>query len=189
MYVQVRKSTGTYLLGSPVALSDLLAIVQPGQDLLDGCLLFFCLLCLETLPALASSLLLVLERLFDKFNVLESQLVADDVEVSRRVDVAFDVDDLGVIKTPHDLEDSIDGTDMGQEGIPKPGASGGTTRQASDVVYGKIGGHSGLGVVLLAEPVEPGVRNDNSCFLGVDGGIRKILNLHIRTAPRKRHGQ
>lgn len=112
-----------YLLGRPSALADVLAVLEPGQDLLDRGLLLLPLPHLEALPTLAGLLLLVLESLLDELNVLQPQLLADDVKIANGVDITLDVDNLGIVKTPDDLEDGIDGANVRQEGIAETGTS------------------------------------------------------------------
>lgn len=112
-----------YLLGRPSALADVLAVLEPGQNLLDRGLLLLPLPHLETLPTLAGLLLLVLESLLDELNVLQPQLLADDVKIADGIDVTLDVDNLGIVKTPDDLEDGIDGANVRQEGIAETGTS------------------------------------------------------------------
>jgi hypothetical protein len=109
----------TYLLGCPVVLANILAVLQPRQDLFNSGLLLLPLPHLKTLASLTRLLLLVLERLLDELDILETQLLTDDVKIAGWVDVTLDVDDLGIVETPHDLEDGIDSADVGQEGVAK----------------------------------------------------------------------
>lgn len=111
-----------YLFGSPVALTDVLAVLEPGEDLLNRRLFFPPLFHLKGLTALARLPLLNFERLLDKLDVLQAQLLTDNVKIANRVDVTLDVDNLGVIEAPHDLEDGIDGANVRQEGIAETGS-------------------------------------------------------------------
>ena len=172
---EVKQSSQTYLLGGPDALADILAVLEPGQNLLNRGLLFPGLLLLKTLTALAGDLLLGLESLLDKLDILEAQLLADDVEITRRVHVTLDVDDLGIIEAADDLEDGIDGADVRQEGVAQTGTSRGTTGQAGDVVDSQVGRDLGLGLVLVAQPVEAVIGNDDARLLGLNGGVGKVL--------------
>lgn len=101
-----------YLLGGPVALSDVFAVLQPLQDLLDRGLLFSRLLLLKTLTTLAGLLLLQLESLLHKLDILQSQLLGNDIQITSGVDVSLNVDDLSIVKASDDLENRIDGTDV-----------------------------------------------------------------------------
>lgn len=55
----------------------------------------------------------------DPFNVFEAELGVNDLHITRRVDIALDVDDVRVVEGTDHLEDAIYGTYMGQEGIAK----------------------------------------------------------------------
>jgi hypothetical protein len=178
-----------YLLGGPGALADVLAVLQPGEDLLDGRLLFLPLPHLETLTTLAGLLLLVLERLLNELNVLQPQLLADDIQVAGGVDVALDVDNLGIVETPDDLKDGIDSANVRQEGVAKTSTCRGTTGQAGDVIDCEVGRHLRLGVVLLAQPVEALIGDDDASLLGVNSGIGEVLatvsaTVVLWSAPR-----
>lgn len=106
------RKLSTYLFGAPVALSDILAVLEPGQDLLNRGLLFPGLLLLKTLAALTRLLLLVLQRLLDKLDILQPQLFADDVQITSGVDITLDVNDFSIVEAPDNLEDGIYGTDV-----------------------------------------------------------------------------
>ena len=164
----------TYLLWAPVALADVLAILQHGEDLLDSSLLLLELLHLQRLATASCLLDEVLERLLDKLDVLETELLADDVQVTDWVDIALDVNNLGVVKASHDLEDGIDSANVRQEGVTKTSTGRGTARQTGDIVDGQVGRHPRLGVVHLAEVIEAVVRDENASLLGVDGGIGEV---------------
>ena len=50
--------------------------------------------------------------LLHPLDILQTQLRLDDLRITDRVDLAFDVDDLGIVECANDLEDTIDGADM-----------------------------------------------------------------------------
>jgi hypothetical protein len=91
----------------------------------------------------------LLVRLLNELNVFDAQFLADDVEVTDWVNVALNVDNLGVVKTSHDLENGIDSSDVRQEGISETSAGGSASRQASDVIDSQVGRDDGLGLVVL----------------------------------------
>jgi len=122
--------------------TDVLAILKEGKNLLDGGFLLLELLHLEGLTTTASLLLDVLESLLSELDILDAELLADNLEITDGVDIALDVDNLGIIETSDDLEDGIDGANVGQEGVTETGTSRGTTGQTSDIVNGLVGGHS-----------------------------------------------
>jgi hypothetical protein len=164
----------TYLLGAPVALANILAILQHGEDLLDGGLLLLELLHLKGLATTSCLLDKVLESLLCELNVLETELLADDVQVTDGVDITLDVDDLSVVEAAHNLEDGVDGANVRQESVTKTSTSRGTARQTGDIVDGQVGGDLGLGVVHLAEVIEAVVGDENAGLLRIDGGIWEV---------------
>lgn len=164
----------SYLLGAPVALAHVLAVLQPGQDLLYRLLLLPSLLLLKTLAALAGLLLLHLEGLLDKLNVLEPELLGNDVEVTGGVDISLNVDDLSIVKTTDDLEDGIDSTNVGQEGVAQASTGGRATGQACDIVDGQVGRDPRLGRELVAQPVISVIGDDDAGLFGLDGGIGEV---------------
>jgi len=62
-----------------------------------------------------------------------------------------------------------------QEGIAQTGTSRGTTGQTGNVVDCEVGRDPRLGLVLLAQPVEASIGNDDARLLGVNGGIGEVL--------------
>lgn len=109
----------SYLLGAPGTLPDILALVKPVQDLLNGFLFLLGLLLLQRLATHTGLLLLVLEGFLNELNILESQLLADDVKITGGVHVTLNVDNLGIIEATNNLEDGIDGADVRQESVSK----------------------------------------------------------------------
>ena len=111
----------THLFANPVNLTDILVVLcQCVVDLLDGRDLLLARLVGEGVASEgAAGFLEAIEVFLDPLDVLKPELGRDDVHVAARVDVALDVDDLGVIEGTDDLEDTIDGTDVRQEGVSK----------------------------------------------------------------------
>lgn len=136
------KSRVTYLLGGPVLVTDVLAILKESKNLLDASFLLLELLHLEGLTATTSLLLQVLEGLLDELDILDAELLADNLEIADGVDITLDVDNLGIVETSDDLEDGIDGADVRQESVTETSTSRGTTGQTSNVVDGLVGGNS-----------------------------------------------
>lgn len=101
-----------YLFRTPFALSDIFAIFEHCQDFVDGGFLFPQLLHFKTLTTSPRLLRQVLLGLLDELDVFQSQFLGNDVQVSSRVHISLDVDDLSVIETSHDLEYGVDSSDM-----------------------------------------------------------------------------
>lgn len=106
------KSWKSYLLGSPGSLADVLAILEPGKNLLNDVLFSSGLLLFQALTTHAGLLLLVLKGLLDELDILQSEFLADDVQITSGVDITLDVNDLGIIEATNDLEDGIDSANV-----------------------------------------------------------------------------
>jgi hypothetical protein len=125
-----------------VLVTNVLAGLEQLEDLLDEGLLLLELLHLKRLTATASLLDKVLVSLFDKLDILDTELLADNLKITDGVDITLDVNDLGIVKTSDDLENGIDGANVRQEGVTETGTSRGTTGQTSNIVDGLVTGHS-----------------------------------------------
>ena len=118
----VRKKKHAYLLISPVLLSNIdILYGQAVIDSLDYGLLFLQLLHLETLPTSGSLPLQSLELFLNELGILDPQFTLNDLKISDWVNIALDMNNFGIIEASNDLEDSIYGTDVGQECIAEAG--------------------------------------------------------------------
>lgn len=169
------KASDAYLLGAPFALADILASLEVGKNLLDNVLLETSLLLLQALATHAGLLLLVLESLLDELDILQTQLLADDVEITGGVDITLNVNNLGIVEAADDLEDGIDGTNVREERVTETSTGGGASGKTGNIVHGQVGGDARLGLVLLAEPVVAVVGDDDASLLGVNGGVGEVL--------------
>lgn len=169
-----KEKTDTYLLRSPVTLSDVVTLLQELEHLCNGGFLLTELLHLQSLTATSRLLAQSLQSLLDKLDILDAQFLVDDGQIPDGVDVTLDVNDLGVIEASDDLEDGIDGTDVRQEGVTQAGTGGGTAGQTGDIVDRQVGRDLRLGLVVFAQPIVSVIRNDNARLFGVDGGIGEV---------------
>jgi hypothetical protein len=138
-------------------------------------LLFLEFLHLQALATSSGLLDKEAERLLDEFSVLDAQLFSNDLQVTNWIDIALDVDDLGIVEASHDLENSIDGANVRQECVSKTGTGGRAACETGNVVDGQVGGHDRLGLVHLDEVVEAIIGDDDAGFFWVDGGIGEVL--------------
>ena len=157
-----------------MVLAHILAGLEVLNDLLDSGLLHEKVLHLKGLATTTGLLLVVLERLLGELNVLDAKLLTDDLQITDGVDITLDVDDLGIVEATDDLEDGIDGANVRQEGVTETSTSGGTTGQTSNVVDSEVSRDLGLGLVLLAEPVEAVIGDDDTGLFGVDGSVGEV---------------
>jgi hypothetical protein len=87
--------------------------LQQSKNLLHRGFFLLELLDLKTLTSSPRQLLVVLERLLGELDVFDAQLLADDGKITNWVDIAFNVNNFGIIETSDYLEDSIDCSDVG----------------------------------------------------------------------------
>ena len=73
--------------------------------------------------------------------------------------------DFGVIEGAYDLEDTIDSTNVGQEGVSETSSGRCACCETSDINAGKVGGNTSCRFVRLAEPIESFIGYWYSCFL------------------------
>lgn len=170
----------TYLLGAPITLADVIAILQELKDLSNGSLFFLHLPHLQALATSAGLLSEDIKSLLDKLNILDAQFLADDVQIPDGVDVALDVNDLSIVKAPDNLENGVDGADVRQERVSKTGTGRGTAGETGNIIHSQVGGDLRLGLVVLAQPVEALVGNDDAGLLRINGGIREVRRVAQR---------
>ena len=70
------------------------------------------LVCQAGIAEGASGALQTVEMLLYPLDVLEAELGLDNLHVTDRIDVALYVDDLGIIESTHNLEDTVYGAYM-----------------------------------------------------------------------------
>lgn len=169
-----RRKEITYLLRAPITLTDVLARLEPLEQLGSGSLFLLELLHLKRLAATASLLAQGLESLLNELDILDPQLLADNSQIPNGIDITLNVDNLSIIEATHHLEDGVDGTDVGQESVTQTGTSGGTTGQTGDIIDGQVRRNLRLRLVLLAEPVEPLIRDNDTGLFGINCGIREV---------------
>jgi hypothetical protein len=170
-----KKKFSTYLFGCPVSLAaDVMAILEELKNELSGGLLFLQLLHLQGLSATTGLLLQSFKSLVHKLNILDAQLLVDDGQITARVNITLDVNDLGIIEAANNLEDGIDGTNVRQERVTQTSAGGSTASQTGNIIDGQVSGNLGLGLVVVNEPVEPLIGDDNAGLLGVNGGEGEV---------------
>jgi hypothetical protein len=107
-----KKNFSTYLFGVPVTLADVIASLQELKDLGSSSLLFLELLHLQRLSTTTSLLAENLESLLNKLDILNAELLVDDGQITARIDVTLNVDNLGIIEAANHLEDGIDSADV-----------------------------------------------------------------------------
>lgn len=63
---------------------------------------------------------------------------------------------------------------MRQEGIAQTGTGRGATGQTGDIIDCQVGGDARLGLVVVAEPVEAVIGDNDARLFGVNGGKGEV---------------
>lgn len=145
-----RKEKKTYLFRTPVAVSDVLALLQELKNLSNSGLFFAQLLHLQSLSTTSCLLAKGIKSLLNKLNILDPQLFADDGQIADWVDITLDVNDFSIVEASDDLENGIDSSDVRQESVTKTGTGGGTASQTGNIVDGQVGRNTRLRLVVFA---------------------------------------
>lgn len=150
-------------------LGQLCSRISPSgfEDLTTHTLLLLCLVGQRIAAQSLGGLFVRLLRLLDPLDVLQPQLGRNNLHIPDRVDIALDVDDLGVVKRTDTLEDTVDGTDVRQEGVTETGTGRGAGGETGNVDTCQKGRDFRFGLVRLAQPQETLVGNGDTGLFGV----------------------
>lgn len=102
----------SYLLWCPVFFSHILPILEPRKNFLHCGLILFQLLHFQALPTSSGLLLQIFKRFFNKLDIFDSELLADDREIADWIHIAFNMNYLRIVKATNDLEDGINRSDV-----------------------------------------------------------------------------
>ena len=123
----------------------------------------------EVLLVPLAGLGVLLDAALHHFQVRHHQFQVDDVDVPGRVAAALYVDDIGVVKAAHHVDDGVGLPDVGQELVAQALPLGGPLHQARDVH--KLNDCRGglLGLIDLSQLVQPLIGDGDHAHVGVDG--------------------
>lgn len=150
-------------------------------------LLLLGLVCQTDGPQTPRDLLELLNLLLDPFDILEPELGRDDLHITTRVDIALDVNDLGVIECTDDLENTVDRTDVRQEGVSETGTGGCTGGQTGNIDTRQERRDLRFGLVNIAQPVETGIGDGNTGLLRVAAWSVAVFDAK-QSSPRVYEG-
>ena len=150
----------------------LVHIVAQGREDLD--------LVVEALVAALGVFLRLVDAAVDHLKVGHDELGVDDVDVAQRVGRALDVGDVGIVEAAHDVDDRVAAADVGQELVAQTLALRRALDQTRDVDELDDGGGELLGVMLVAQPLEPRIRHGHDADVRVDGAERIIIRRDAR---------
>lgn len=76
----------------------------------------------------------------------------DGLKILDGVNLTVDVDNIGLIESTADVEDGINGTDVGQESVTESLSGRGALHQTSNIDHSQPGGDLLIRSVVLGEP-------------------------------------
>lgn len=95
-----------------------------------------------------------MEGFFDERDILQSQLVVDDLDISDGVDLALDVGDVFILEQTQHVEDSIAAGDVREESISETLTFVSALDESGNVDDVQISGNLRLWLVILAQHIE-----------------------------------
>merc|ERR1712168_691002 len=108
-------------------------------------------------------------------DVLKSELLGDDGEISDWINAAFHVGDVFVLESARHVKNGVTRFDVGQEGVAQTLPFRRAFNETGDVDDIQEGGDLGSGFPVVAEPVISLIGNGTPAFVGLNGAERKVL--------------
>ena len=134
----------------------------------------------EALVAALGVFLGLVDAAVDHLEVSHDELGVDDLNIAQRVGRALDMSDIGVFKAAHDMDDRVAAADVGQKLVSEALALRRALDETRDVDKFNHSGRELLGVMLVAQPLEPLVRHRNDADVRVDGAERVVVRRDAR---------
>ena len=145
-------------------------------------------LMVEALVAALGVFLGFVDAAVDHFQICHDELGVDDLNVAQRIGRALDVGDIRVFKAANNMDNRVAAADVGQKLVAESLALRRALDKTCDVYKLDDGGGELLGVMLVAQPLEPLVRHRNDADVRVDGAERVVVrrNARVRDGIEKR---
>ncbi|MPM31652.1 hypothetical protein SDC9_78208 [bioreactor metagenome] len=122
--------------------------------------------------------------LFEQFKVGEHQFGQDHFEIVHRIEIAVDVDDIGVLEEPHHVGDGIDAANVAEKLVAEALPLTRALDQSGDIDEFERRRHDPTRFFELRQHLEPGVRHRHDPGIGLDGAERKIRGFRPALAQR-----
>lgn len=137
---------------------------------------------------LADALLLALLRLAHSFPILGTKLALDGIEITDRIDGIINVDDIVIIKATHQVENSIDGSNVRKESIAKTSTLRSAADETGNIGHLECGWDDARGLPAIYQILELLVGDDAPDDIGVDGAEGVVGGLGM-SSSRQEIGQ
>ena len=122
----------------------------------------------------------VVDALFQAVEVGEHQFGLDGLDIGQRCDLAFDMGDVGILKTPHHMRDRIDLADGGEKLVAEALAFRGAAHQTRDIDKGQARRNDLRGFGNFSQFVESRIGHRDLADIRLDGAERIIRRLRGR---------
>jgi len=120
-----------------------------------------------------------LQTLCDCLEIFQDELGVNDREISERINGVFDVDNIVVIETAKDHDNSGDFAYVGEKFIAETGTFRSALHEAGDIKKFNNGGNGFFRAAYFCEFRESSVGDGNDADVGVDGTEGVICNINI----------
>ncbi|GMR52496.1 hypothetical protein PMAYCL1PPCAC_22691, partial [Pristionchus mayeri] len=110
-------------------------------------------------------------------DVLLDQLIRDDLQITSRIHVSLDVDDVVIVEGATEMEEGVAGGDVREEGVAQSLPLRRALHQTSNVYNIEERWHlrGRARLEMLDEPVESRILHHHSSLSGVDGAEGEVL--------------
>lgn len=106
--------------------------------------------------------------------------MTNNFQISNWVHSEFVVSDIRIVKSSHDVENSVSSLDVRQEGVSETFSLGGSSHETGNVDHLQDGLDFRFGLKEVAEKLESFVRDRDSGFVGVDSAEREVFGRGIQ---------
>ena len=103
------------------------------------------------------------------FKIGENQLQIDRLDVTDRINAAVHMDDVGILKAAHHMNDGVHLTDVGQELVSQAFSFGCTLYETGDIHKLNDGRRYLLGIVEVSQELQSFIRYCHNAHVRVDG--------------------
>ena len=116
---------------------------------------------------------------FKGLHVGQHQFDFNHLDIGEWIDLAGDMDDIGILKAADHLEDGIDFADVAEELVAKAFALAGAFDNACNVDQGEGAGNDFLRGYELGDAGQAGIRHRDNTLVRLDGAERVICRLSL----------
>ena len=125
-----------------------------------------------------------IDHAFDRLQIGQHQLGVDRFDIAKRIDAAFDVDDVLIFVAANDVQDRVDVSQVAQELVAEPFALRRAAHQAGDIDQLKNRGDDFFGFDVPIDRRQPRIGNRDGADVRLDRAERIVLAGDARRRER-----